>query len=59
MFTVPKKPRPVTLFSRLNLDSKALTDEVIARKRAREYTDVTIKDILNGRYEHVVFLGKG
>ena len=46
-------------FKTLELDSKELTQEVIARKRAREFTDVTAKDIINGRYEHIVFLGKG
>ena len=63
MSDVSKEFEPVTFnqlkYSTLELNSKALTDEVIARKRAREYTNVTIKDIINGRYEHVVFLGKG
>jgi hypothetical protein len=46
-------------FSKLELNSKALTAEVIARKRAREFTNVTPADLEDGRYEHIIFFGKG
>ena len=63
MRKVSEQPNTTWRYRQLNLDSKALMSEVIARKRAREkirsHTDVTEKDIINGRYEHVVFLGKG
>ena len=46
-------------YSTLELNSKALTVQVIANKRAREFTSVTLEDIKDGRYEHIIFLGKG
>ena len=58
MSDVSEKLKPVT-YTQLNLDSKALTVQVIANKRAREFTKVKIEDILDGRYEHITFLGKG
>lgn len=43
----------------IDLDSKTLLNEVIARKKGREFTSVTEEDLEDGRYEHITFLGKG
>ena len=37
---------------------KALSDEVIAKKKAREFTYVTESEYIDGKFSHVIILGR-
>jgi hypothetical protein len=39
-------------------DNRTLTRMVVTKKRDREFTMVTKKDLIDGQYDHVIVLGK-
>jgi hypothetical protein len=38
-------------------DNRTLTRMVVTKKRDREFTMVTKKDLIDGQYDHVIVLG--